>query len=109
MKTIYKGPIRKLQIYSIKPIINTPTFQSTIIKKDSLFYKTKLGKYINFEYNTVLPNVIEAESNLLEISRINKMNTTAACCIYVNNSEIQEYKQISNQEFKTLKKEYKRK
>ena len=109
MKQIYKGPIHKLRIHSVNPIIKTTAFESTIIVKDSLFYKNRIGKFINLEYNTVLPTAIEAETNLLEISRIHQMNAIDAHCIYANNLEIKPYKQITKQEFKTLKKTYKRK
>jgi len=106
MKQLYKGPIHNLKIYSVNKHIS---LESTIVIKDSLFYKNRLGKFINFEYNTVLPSKIEAETNLLEIARIHKTNNINSNCIYANNQEMEPYKLVSKKEFKTLKKSFKSK
>lgn len=109
MKTLFKGPIHKLRIHTVNPELLTTAFESTVVVKDSLYYKSRTGKFINFEHDTVLPSIYEAEANLLEIARIHKMQAIDNHCIYAIDSEIEPYKQVSNQEFKVLKKTLKQK
>ena len=108
MKQLYKGPIHILEIHTINPIIKSTAFESYVIQKDSLFYRNRMGKYINFEHDTVLPDKYEAEANLLEIARLQKMTPIESHCIYADDSEIKPFKEITNQEFKVLKKAFKK-
>jgi hypothetical protein len=110
MKAIYKGPIRRYTVSKIKVTENGVECVKTetpIIKKDALFYKGICGKVISFDHSTTLPTYEEAESYAHRQVNYNHEILGLASCLYVNENEVKYYKEVSNKEFKEMKKKMK--
>ena len=114
MKKIFTGSINTLHLKSLsfsEPITKL-TEESTILKKDALFYQNIFGKMINFEYDTCLPTKEEAEDYFANINtEAKEHNATFRECsiMYYNEDELKYLKSISSKEFKQLKKSFNQK
>jgi hypothetical protein len=113
MKYIYQGPLRKLNIknFEIKDgNVKILEYEKPIIRKDMLFYKGFANAFISFEYATRLLDEAEALDILYtELSARNNPNEGPyPSCIFSNPNEITYKEQVTNQEFKQLKKTLKK-
>lgn len=104
MKTIYHGDVNRLFIKNLDITENGKcfSFASVTVEKNALFYRGIFGRPINFEHKTYLPDLAEATDFLFAREK------EGADCIYVNYEQLLS-SQISNKEFKQLKKQFSKK
>ncbi len=104
MKTIYHGNINRLFIQNlyITENGNRFSFASVTVEKNAIFYRGIFGRPINFEHKTYLPDLAEATDFLFTRQK------EGADCIYVNYDQLTS-SQVSNKEFKQLKKQFSKK
>ena len=114
MKNIYKGDLQKLTVtdFSIKEnSVRILKYNKAVVKKDLLFYRGLANTFISFDYGTRLLDETEAFDVLCTdlAKRQEPLEEPYPSCVYINPSDMQYEKSISNQEFKQLKKSYKKK
>lgn len=111
MKNIFKGPVRKVVVSKLElknGLHKLADYDTPIIKEDLLFYRGIGDSYISFDYGTIIPDQHEAIDFIEDtITSQNVTEEPFPSCFFVNNSEIELSHQLSNKEFKTLKKEFK--
>ena len=110
MKRIYTGEIRNLYVKSIE--VNGKAMEvvtdSMVVRKDAPFYPNFVGKLISFEFDTYLPTKDEAEAYVREtVQRNPNISLDRATCLYACYGEMSS-QSVSNEEFKTYKKTYKK-
>ena len=110
-KNIYKGPVRKIVVSKLEindGMLQLAEYETPVVKKDALFYRGLFNEFISFDCNTILPDKEEAIDHVKElIELLQARKAPFPSCDFVNESEIKFSHQVSKQEFKTLKKEYK--
>ena len=111
MKQIYKAPMRQIRIKYLEindGAIKNINYETPIIRKDLLFYKSWAGAYISFEHETRLPDFYEARDYVEDILVKRDENLTDyPTCPYVSEEEYEYSHEISKETFKALKKYYK--
>ena len=106
MKTLYKGPINTCYAKKLEVSRNFNTTHEVaykVAKSDALFYRGIAGKMISFEYDTNLPTMEEATAYVMT----HMENYPNNDCIFAEDGDIKPFKDISNEEFSKMKKEYK--
>ena len=113
MKKIYKGNLRTVKVTKLEiedGVVKRFEYVRPIIKEDILFYQGIAGKQISLEYRTVLPEegeAVEIVKQDLRARTVPEMQPYPTCIFY-NENEIEPYKEITNKEFRKIKKEYKK-
>ena len=106
MKKIYTGEIKKLSIKKLEPkpdaLINI-AYESTVFKKDALFYVNFMGVVISLDYGTKLLRREEAEYYLKSGLKVNPSLAHLVPCLY-QDSEVKFSHEITDEEFKQIKK-----
>ena len=112
MKNIYKGDIKTISISKLEinnGKISTLEYETPVIKKDGLFYIGALGAMISFDYETRLPDEVEAKAYVVESieQRKEPEKKPYPGCFFINSSTLEYYSSLSNHQFKLMKKQYK--
>jgi hypothetical protein len=104
MKKIYTGDIKKLSIKKLDPkpgaLINL-AYESTVLKKDALFYINFLGVPISLDYNTKLLTREEAVYYLKNGFKVNPSLSHCLSCMYQDQNLTFSH-EITKEEFKQL-------
>lgn len=113
MRNIYKGPMRGLVVSKLElnnGVIKTLEYETPVIKKDLLFYRGRLNSFISFDYETIMPDQLEALDFIKNIAiQHNITEGPYPFCNYVNPGEIKFSHQVTKEEFKAIKKQYRQK
>lgn len=102
---IYKGNLNSLFIKDFQLTENgvNVALESSVVKRDVLFYKNFIGKMICFEYDTHLPSYYEAEAF---VKGSVKEDGTGSSCLYADYDSIKPFPG-ETRSVKELKKEFK--
>ena len=105
----YTSEIKNLYIksISISNDVQKVVLDNFVIIQNAPFYLNRFGKFISFEYNTVLPTKEEAENYILGVIKNNPNNSKNATCIYVDYKNMNAHT-ISKKDFVLLKKKHKK-
>lgn len=110
MKTIYKGQLNSLTVKNLKirgDVVDSFDFEKAVISEDILFYTGAFGTLISFDYNTRLPDENEARGYILYgLEQMHEPEHAMKQCTYVDIDTVKPYKQVSNREFRLMKKAY---
>ena len=110
MKSIYKGPMRKLVVSKLEVTdgaVRLLEYDTPIIKRDLTFYKGLFNSLISFEYGTRLPDQEEA-IDFVKNAVAGRESTEGPypVCPFVNDEEVKYSHDICDHNFKVLKKFY---
>ena len=113
MKKIFTGPINTLHLKSLSITETNIKLieESFVLKEDALFYQNIFGRMINFEHDTCLPTKEEAEDYFANVNMEGKEHNAVFrdCSImYYNEDDLKPLKEVTNKEFKQLKKSFKK-
>lgn len=112
MKKIYTGTMRNLIIKDLE--INEGKakvlkYEKPVVRKGLHFYKGMMGNFISFEYGTRLPDEIEAKEYLEDVmTRRTSKEPPYLDCSFVNEGEIEFSHEVSDSNFRAIKKYYKK-
>ena len=112
MKNIYKGNMRNLVIKNLEindGKVRVLEYDKPIVKKDLLFYVGFMGSYISFDYGTRLPDEYEALDYIKSVIEGREdQSAPYPECVFVNNEDIHFSHEICNENFRSVKKFYKK-
>lgn len=104
MKKLYTGDIKKLSIKKLDPkpgaLINI-AFESTVVKKDALFYVNFAGVVISLDYGTKLLSRDEAEYYLKSGLKVNPALSHLLYSLY-QDADVKFSHEVTKEEFKQL-------
>lgn len=106
MKKLYTGEIKKLSIKKLDPkpgALMNLAYESTVIKKDALFYLNFLGVPISVDFNTKLLTREEAVYYLQNGFKVNPGLCQCLSCMYQGENLTFSH-EVSKEEFKQLMK-----
>lgn len=107
---IYHGVVRNLSTEYIRRFGYNQNYVLVggpeIVRENTVFYQTRLQRYVSLEYGTRLPSYDEAYTFLEKA--LEKNPNCNASCLFANPKEVKE-EEISKEAFKQLKKEYRQK
>ncbi len=115
MKNLYKCHIRNLVINGITfkgNSIDEIDYSGSILIKDALFYRNRLGVLVSLDYDTELCSFHEAQDFCIQsiINAIVEKNQYPYNeCLFYNESELSFLRKVPNKEIKQLKKQYREK
>ena len=109
-KNIYTGPLRSLCVSKLE--INDGTIElleyNTPVVKEILFYRGHMNSFISFDFETIMPDKLEAMDFVKRMALENNMTEGPyPGCAFVNPNEITYSHEVDRKEFKQLKKQYK--
>ncbi len=111
MKKIYKGKMRRLIVSNIDvtdKAITLLEYDTPVVEKDLLFYYSRLGALISFDYDTRLPDFAEASDYIKDtIAHMGYITTPPfPSCPYVDEGDVKFFHEIGDRDFKSLKKRF---
>lgn len=104
MRKLYTSEVKRLSIKKLDPnaeALRDIAFESTVIKKDALFYVNFAGVLISVEHNTKLLNRYEAEYYLRSCYKADPKTAHLASCVYKDSGATFSH-EVTNEEFKQL-------
>lgn len=110
MPNLYRGKVKNMYVKKLEisaDAVATAETDSYVLHSDALFYESMLGKFISFDYDTVLPNAEEAQDYVENYSRNHPNHLEGATCLFISDGDLKYETFITRRELKKLKKDFK--